>query len=80
MYSAYEKAKTYEEASTHYTARAMNRIVNRIIATTAEQTQSLAYLNIDDIATFSADSDRYRWSDELITEGLRLLGLITADL
>jgi len=58
----------------------MNRIVNRIIATTAKQTQSLSYLNIDDIATFSADSDRYRWSDELITEGLRLLRLITADL
>ena len=80
MYSAYEQAKTYEEAATHYTARAMNRIVNRIIATTAKQTQSLSYLNIDDIATFSADSDRYRWSDELITEGLRLLRLITADL
>ena len=80
MYSAYEQAKSYGEASTHYTARAMNRIVNRIIATTAKQTQSLQYLNVDDIAAFSADSDRYRWSDELITEGLRLLTIVTADL
>jgi hypothetical protein len=87
MYSAYETTKRgpmrLQRASVRYTGRAMNRIVNRAIAITAQRTQFALYQKLCknyDIAAFSADSERREWSDELITEGIRILTVITDDL